>query len=293
MAWLELHLTTTAEQAEHVADQLALLGANALTLRDAGDRPIYEPDPETISLWQDTVVTGLFPAEQPLEAIINYLKKQQALGVIQQLEIKEVADEDWERRCLDTFVPICFAKNLWVCPSWQTPPDPNAINIILDPGLAFGTGTHATTALCLEWLAANIDSQEIVIDYGCGSGILALAALKLGAQRVFAVDHDPQALQATTQNGKINQLASPELEVYSPDVDLPNTADLLIANILAKPLISLAEYFSRLVKPQGQILLSGVLKEQKSAIIQAYEPWFDMQVPVFKEEWTRLVGIRK
>ncbi len=206
--------------------------------------------------------------------------------------IKKIADEDWVRRSLDQFKPMKFGKRLWICPSWFTPPEPNDVNIILDPGLAFGTGTHPTTALCLEWLDEHINAQHLVIDYGCGSGILSLAALKLGAKRVFAVDNDEQALEATLRNGEKNGFIPPELQTYLPN-ELPvEQADLLIANILAQPLIELAPLFAKRVKPHGKLILSGILPSQTEEITKAYSPWFNMQPPDFKEEWSRISGNR-
>jgi len=291
--WLELHVKTTAEHANQIGDQLTLLGATALTMQDAGDQPIYEPALDATPLWQDTIVVGLFDDQQTMEPILAYLKRQQALGLLKDFQLQPLADQDWERRCLDDLKPLCFGKRLWVCPSWLTPPEPEAVNVILDPGLAFGTGTHPTTSLCLEWLDANIKSGDTVIDYGCGSGILAIAALKLGANQVMAIDHDPQALDATRQNGERNQLAPSELKTCLPDDFVPQQVDVVIANILAKPLIELAPRLSTFVKQGGQILLSGILIEQAEHVAEAYKPWFLMKNSVSKQEWVRLEGVRK
>ena len=291
MPWTELHIYTTAEHATNLSNQLALLGAQALTLQDAGDQPIYEPTPDTPRLWQKTIVTGLFDSNQPMDGIVEYLQKQQALGFLESFQLQSLEDEDWERRCLEGFKPLRFGKRLWICPSWQTPPDPKAINVILDPGLAFGTGTHATTALCLEWLDENIKPGMTVIDYGCGSGILAIAALKLGARKAYAIDNDPQALEATQQNGERNQLISPLLETHFPQDPLPQLADVLIANILAKPLIELAPKLFLLLHSKGKIILSGILMEQVQDVIEAYNPWFYMENFVVKEGWIRLEGV--
>jgi ribosomal protein L11 methyltransferase len=293
MPWIELHATTSAEFANDLSDQLTEHGALAVTFQDAGDQPIYEPSPETPRLWHETVVIGLFDDDHPLKEIIAYLEDQQALGFLKNFHIKPIADEDWERRCLDSFKPIQFGQRLWICPSWHTPPEPNAVNVILDPGLAFGTGTHPTTALCLEWLDKNIIGNEEVIDYGCGSGILAIAALKLGAKRVIAIDNDPQALQATRANAERNHIDSTRIITQTPESLVVKPVNILMANILASPLIHLAPQLADLTEKNGKIVLSGILKEQVDDIICAFSPWFVVQSPTYREKWTRVEGIRK
>lgn len=193
---------------------------------------------------------------------------------------------------MDDFKPMPFGQRLWIVPSWHDAPDPEAANLMLDPGLAFGTGTHPTTALCLEWL----DGQDVngcqVIDYGCGSGILGLAALLLGAEHVIGVDTDPQALEASRDNARRNQVADDRLDLYLP-ADEPDTrADIMLANILAQPLISLAPHLASLVKPGGRLVLSGILSNQARDVMAAYEPWFVMDEPEQREEWIRLTGRR-
>ncbi len=293
MPWLEIHITAFSDQVATLSDQLILLGAEAVTLKDAGDQPIYEPSDTHPRIWQETILVGLFDHQQEMPPILSYLQSQQAEGLLAHFELKEVADEDWVRRSLDSFSPICFGKRLWICPSWLTPPDPAAVNIRLDPGLAFGTGTHPTTALCLEWLDEHIQATDYVIDYGCGSGILALAAFKLGAKRVLAVDNDPQALEATQSNAEQNAVSFPQLSVAFPDAVPDEKADLVMANILAQPLIEMVSRLEKLLKPTGKIVLSGILIEQVSAVIEAYEDFFIMQAPVYKGEWARLEGDRK
>ncbi len=292
MSWLEFHITTTARYADQFSDDLIMLGAQAITMRDGGDQPIFEPEPHT-PLWHEVIVVSLFDSNEPLEPVGNYLEKQRETGALIKFELQHIPDEDWTRRCLDSFSPMSFGSRLWICPSWLTPPKPEAVNVILDPGLAFGTGTHPTTALCLEWLDQNVQGNETIIDYGCGSGILSIAALKLGAAKVFAVDHDPQALEATEMNAARNALFPPVLETLSPKNFIKTTADILVANILAQPLIDFAPLFSTLVKPGGKLLLSGILEKQAEAVRKTYMPWFTMAAPLQMEEWVRIEGTRK
>ncbi|MDR3478896.1 MAG: 50S ribosomal protein L11 methyltransferase [Gammaproteobacteria bacterium] len=293
MAWLELHITTTSDHADALGEQLTELGAQALTLRDAGNAPVYEPAPGETPTWQSTTLVGLFDDTQDMSAVMKLMSAKLAAGVLQDFRLETLPDQPWERTCLQDFKPLRFGKRLCICPSWETPPEDDCVNVILDPGLAFGTGTSPTTALCLEWLDQNVQNGDTVIDYGCGSGILALAALKLGAKQVFAVDYDPQALLATRDNGERNQLMPPELEVFLPDDFVGREVDIVVANILAKSLIELAPYLASLAKPKGRILLSGILITQAEAVLEVYREWFTMPEPTSKEEWVRLEGIRK
>ena len=192
---------------------------------------------------------------------------------------------------MDQFQPLQFGRRLWICPKWHTPPQPDDVNIMLDPGLAFGTGTHPTTALCLEWLDSKDLNGKTMIDYGCGSGILAIAAAKLGAHQVYAVDHDPQALNATTNNAIAN-LVDDRISISAP-VALPDlTVDVLLANILAGPLLDLAPRFAQLVRKGGSLVLSGILNEQTSILMEKYHTWFNMEPATTREEWVRLNGQR-
>ena len=291
MAWLEIHIKTSDKHANELSDELNQLGALAVTFKDAGDQPIYEPSPDNPRLWHETIVIGLFDPDHPIDALIRYLEQQQAAGKLEHFHLKHLENQDWQRICLDSFKPLQFGNRLWICPSWHQTPDPNAINVTLDPGLAFGTGTHPTTALCLEWLDKNITgTEELVIDYGCGSGILAIAALKLGAKHVLAVDNDPQALEATRSNAERNHISTPKLITCSPQKVENQQADILIANILAQPLIDLAPILSSLVKPHGKIVLSGILSEQSLDITNTYNKWFAMSPPISRAEWVRLDG---
>jgi ribosomal protein L11 methyltransferase len=292
MPWIELHVKTNADYADQMSDQLTLLGAHAVTFQDAGDQPIYEPTPGSVNFWHETSVIGLFDHTLQLKPILIYLEQLQNDTLIKNFAIKHVEDQEWERVCLEHFKPIQCGKRLWICPSWETPPDPNAVNVTLDPGLAFGTGTHPTTSLCLSWLDANLSDQPCVIDYGCGSGILGISAVKLGAEHVYAVDNDPQALEATQQNALRNSL---EINTYLPNdiLRLSPKADLLIANILAKPLIDLAPTFASLLKTKGKILLSGILIEQIGMIKEAYHPWFLLDESGTKGDWVYLAGKKR
>lgn len=295
MPWIELHSQTTADYADLLSDQLTLLGALAVTFQDAGDQPIYEPTPGAQNLWPETIVIGLFDNSLQPESLLTYLEEQQAAGLIQSFHFKNLPDQDWERICLDYFKPMNFGNRLWICPSWQKPPGLDAATVILDPGLAFGTGTHPTTALCLEWLDQHVQPGALVIDYGCGSGILGLAALKLGAKEVFAIDTDSQALEASEKNAARNPEIAAYFRTFMPDrFNLPIFADILIANILAQPLLILAPRFAELTRPGSDLLLSGILVEQIELIREAYSPWFSFKTPVIhKKEWARLEGKRK
>jgi ribosomal protein L11 methyltransferase len=293
MSWLEIHATTSANHAHLLGDQFTVMGALSVSFLDAGDQPIYEPTAET-PLWEKTIVVGLFDPHHPIQDVLIFLEKQEAEGNVEHFHLKHLEDQDWQRICLESFKPILFGKKCWICPSWHTPPDKNAVNVTLDPGLAFGTGTHPTTALCLEWLDAHITGHEqLVVDFGCGSGILGIAALKLGAKRVLAVDNDPQALIATRANAERNQITQNQLEVTLPGIKIAPQADILIANILAQPLIELAPLFAKWVKPNGKVVLSGILIDQTINIIKAFQPYFHLQNPLAKAEWILLEGDRQ
>jgi ribosomal protein L11 methyltransferase len=292
MPWLELQLQVSEHIAESIGELLSELGALSVSFHDAGDQPLYEPAPDTQPLWQQTKVHGLFTMETNLDEIVKQL--QTHLGSTNNLpyQIIHIEDKDWQKEYQNNTKAICITNRLWICPSWDTVtiPEDNPAIVHLDPGLAFGTGSHATTRLCLEWLAKHLTRSSLVIDYGCGSGILAIAALKLGAQKVYAIDIDAQALQATHNNALRNDLSDNLLITALPE-NLPEMqADLLIANILALPLIELAAKFAKLLKPGGEIVLSGILSEQHEMILSAYEDNFDLREYVELDGWLCLSG---
>ena len=267
-------------------------GALSVTLSDTHDEPLYEPALGTTPLWRYTRVTGLFEAAMDCPAVLAQMMQQFGPAVIAQSRIDALADQPWERAWMEHFAPMQFGQRVWICPSWCAPPDPDAVNIFMDPGLAFGTGTHPTTALCLEWLDAHPPIEHTVIDYGCGSGILAVAAALLGARRVIAVDHDPQALLATRENAQRNGVTE-RVETYLPEHAPALAADTLIANILANPLRELAAHFAGLVNCGGTLTLSGILAEQTDEVAAAYRGTFTIQPAVAQQGWVRLDGTRQ
>ncbi len=297
MPWLQIKFDIDPAQSDLLDELLLNAGSAAVTFEDGADQPLYEPDLGTTPLWQHTRIVGLFDAETDLTALLQQLGEQFAAHCpntpFPRHKAELLEDKDWVREWMDSFEPIAFGQRLWVCPSWKQPPDPTAANLILDPGLAFGTGTHPTTALCLEWLDSQALDGLQVIDYGCGSGILGIAALLLGAEHVLGVDLDPQALQATRDNLARNGLADTRLSVCYPRQVESAPADLLVANILAGPLVELAPTLAALVKPGGRLALSGILANQADEVSQAYQAWFDMEPPTLREEWVRLNGRRR
>lgn len=290
MPWIQLKLNATSENAEDLGELLMSNGALSATFTDAHDTPVFEPLPGETRLWGDTDITGLYEAETDMQHVIKALKASPLLADDFAYKVEQLEDKDWEREWMDNFHPMQFGKRLWICPSWKPVPDESAVNVMLDPGLAFGTGTHPTTALCLAWLDAQELQDKVVIDFGCGSGILAIAALKLGAKRVIGIDIDPQAITASRDNAERNNV-SEQLELYL-SADLPEgiLADVLVANILAGPLRELSTSIEALVKPSGQLALSGILEQQASGLIETYQQWFEMDNAEIKEEWARLSG---
>ncbi len=292
MSWVQLKLHIASPLAEKLEVILSELGAAAVTMEDAEDQPLFEPPVGTTPLWDNTIVTGLFPAETDAKSLIEQIKPLLGDTPLPKWTVEILEDRDWTRTWMDNFKPMRFGNRVWICPSTYEQPEPEAINILLDPGLAFGTGTHPTTAMCLTWLDEFPPTNKIVIDYGCGSGILALAAGKLGANTLWAIDNDPQALLATRSNSKQNGLEE-LIQTCLPEQFTHLQADVLLANILASPLHQLASHFATLLKPGGKLALSGLLDHQAEAIIQTYKTWFDIALYRQEEEWVCLHGTRQ
>ncbi|HAA45811.1 MAG: 50S ribosomal protein L11 methyltransferase [Halomonas sp. 54_146] len=302
MPWLQLKAHVAPEQAELLEELLLNEGATAIGLQDAHDDPVFEPERGTTPLWEDTILTGLY---DDLEGVASMLERIEAAWSEQMpgdpcpsIEYELLADRDWEREWMDDFTPLRMGQRLWIVPSWHEPPHADAVNLILDPGLAFGTGTHPTTALCLEWLdelaVAGHLAEQTVLDVGCGSGILAIAALKLGASHADATDIDPQALQASRDNAERNGIAEPDLSLYYPEQLNDNGSyPIVTANILAGPLVELAAMIAGHVAPGGRIALSGILANQADNVVEAYAAQgIAMDEPVIREGWVRLSGQR-
>ncbi len=289
--WLQLSLTTTKEQAPLVEALFENMGALSTTLVDAGDEPILEPGLGETPLWQATTITALFEGERDPNELRSLIHQSLNADCSRQLKIAPLKDQPWERTWLADFHPMLFGERLWVCPAGQRPEAANATILELDPGLAFGTGTHPTTALCLRWLDSIDLKNQTVIDFGCGSGILAIAALLLGARQAIATDHDPQALQATLDNARKNQVES-RLEIKAPNQLPAIQADILLANILAGTLVQLEPLLASLVTPGGRIILSGILVEQADEVSQTFSSHFKMQPPITQGEWAALEGTR-
>jgi ribosomal protein L11 methyltransferase len=292
MAWIQIHLTTDKQTAPLAELLLEGMDALSVTMEDAADEPMLEPAPGETPIWSRTRVTGLFPEESNPEGLCHQIQQQLASTSIFNLEAVRLADQVWERVWLDDFHPMQFGKRLWIAPDGQLPKDPKAITVQLDPGLAFGTGTHPTTALCLTWLDQAQIAGKAVIDFGCGSGILSIAALLLGANNVVAIDHDHQALQATADNAEKNQVQQ-GLTVLHSEQPLEAVADITLANILASTLIELEPLFARHTRSGGQIILSGILEEQTDSVITAFADDFEIQLPVIQDGWVLLHGLRR
>jgi ribosomal protein L11 methyltransferase len=291
MPWLQVRLAITPDQAETYEDALLGVGAVSVTFMDAEDQPIFEPDLGTTPLWSHTHLLALFEADTDPANLVAHLELLTG-AALPEHQIEHIADQDWERSWMDNFQPMRFGQRLWIVPSWHAAPEPEAVNLLLDPGLAFGTGTHPTTALCLEWL----DGQDLqgctVLDFGCGSGILAIAALLLGAPQAVGTDIDPQALEASRDNASRNGIEPARFPVYLP-ADLPQQqADVVVANILAGPLVALAPQITSLVKSGGRLALSGILAEQAEEVRAAYADAFRLDPTAVKDGWVRISGVR-
>ncbi|MCB1751459.1 MAG: 50S ribosomal protein L11 methyltransferase [Gammaproteobacteria bacterium] len=292
MPWIQLHLTVEKQQAPQMELLLEKMGALSVTLGDAADEALLEPAPGESPLWQRTRISGLFTQESDPERLRRELVHTLGEEIGQNLECEALEDRQWERVWLDNFRPMKFGRNLWICPDGQRPFEEGNF-IDLDPGLAFGTGTHPTTALCLDWLDAQQPVDARVVDFGCGSGILAIAALKLGAREVVAIDHDPQALDATRANAEKNGVLGRLRIVHSASLPSIENVDLVLANILAGTLIDLEPTLAALVRPEGRIILSGLLSNQTESVSAAYAGDFDLLQPSTLENWVLLEGRRR
>ncbi len=291
MSWLQLTLTVDRTQAPATELLFESLGALSVTYRDAADQPLLEPDPGEAPLWSHSRITALFDGEINAGDLQQTIRQALPVAVTDTLEQHRLEDQTWERAWMDDFHPMCFGHRLWICPAGQTPHAADAVLVDLDPGLAFGTGTHPSTALCLHWLDGTQLQGMQVLDYGCGSGILALACAKLGAKAVSAVDHDPQALAATCDNAAKNQVAD-RIRGFSPGQLPDGQFDILLANILADVLVDLAPQLLQRVRPGGHLILSGILQDQTERVSAAYSAHFRFDAPVREQDWIMLHGIR-
>lgn len=296
MPFLQLILPIGAADPAPYEDALLAAGASAITLEDEGDDPVLEPLPGTTPLWPRVRLKALFDAGLDSEHVLQSLRDALAQP-LRQARFETLADRAWEREWLKDFRPMRFGRRLWICPGGQLPAASHdcaasPVLIELDPGLAFGTGTHPTTALCLEWLDSAEVAGKRVVDYGCGSGILAIAAAKLGAASVLAIDIDPQALLATRDNAERNGVAPLIVPLLAADLHA-GPVDILLANILAGPLASLAPDFAARVVAGGRLVLSGILRNQAEAVASRHAPWFDIAPAVVRDDWVRLDGVRR
>jgi len=293
MPWLQLSIETTRDEAQRLGDALEESGAVSVSLEGADAEPLFETDwHDSTPVWRNTRVAALFEADADVAAAMAMVATLLGRAEPPPYTTATVDDQDWARVWMDRWQPMHFGANLWIVPSWLPAPDPQAVNITLDPGMAFGTGTHATTAMCLEWLAAHPPRGLEVVDYGCGSGILAIAALKLGARRALGTDTDPQALVTSRENAERNAVAG-DLELCLPDaVPAAATADVVLANILAGPLVALAPRLTQLVRPGGTLVLSGLLATQADEVEAAYAGHFTFERRL-REEWAMLAGRRR
>ena len=297
MPWLSLVIDSDAEHAEALSEALLKLGALSVDLLDAdADTPdeqaiFGEPGEPPPGVWRHNRVSALFDSDKDVATILRNATALIGLKQIPQHHIETLADNDWVRLTQSQFEPISISPRLWIVPTWHTPTDPGAINIVLDPGLAFGTGSHPTTRLCLRWLDTNLQGGESVLDYGCGSGILAIAALKLGAARAVGVDVDLQAVNASRDNADANQVKN--VRFYLPDKAPQSRYDLVVANILTNPLCMLAPLLANATRSGGRIVLSGILEEQAQEVMNIYQQWFDLNAPIFEDGWSCLSGRRR
>jgi ribosomal protein L11 methyltransferase len=295
MTWLQAHLTADKASSPMLESLFERLGALSVTLTDAGDEPQLETAPGEERIWSETIVTGLFAGDTDTASLEEAIRDAiERLDIGATLALAPLEDQDWERAWMENFHPMQFGERLWIVPRDQQPPG-NAVEpvvVFLDPGLAFGSGTHPTTALCLRWLDSQDLAGKRIVDFGCGSGILAIAALKLGAAAALGIDHDPQALIASAQNAKDNGVAD-HLTLAESNTPVGEQADIVIANILASILIELADEIGSLVRPGGQLALSGILAEQARSVMEAFSDMFELEAPHQLDDWVLIAGVRK
>ena len=296
MPWQSVRILVDSKQAEPLSDALLEAGALSVSLEDADagtldETPLFgEPDHPTAELWPHSIAVVLLDAHADVASILAAAAQQAHTAVPTDYTVESVAEQDWVRLTQSQFDPIPISPRLWIVPSWHEAPDSRAINLKLDPGLAFGTGSHPTTRLCLRWLDANLGGGETLLDYGCGSGILAIAAAKLGAARVDGVDIDPQAVNASRDNAALNEVAA---HFYLPSELGPGQYDVVVANILTNPLKGMAPLLAGRVRCGGRLVLSGILADQADEVMAAYREWFAFEPPATDEGWVRLAGTKR
>ena len=288
MSYLKISTISTDEYAESIAEAFELFDALSVSFADAKDDPVFQVNPDETPFWQHTKISALFAENSDTKKIISSLQHHLTNKELT-FETETVADQDWVRITQQQFEPQFYGDTLCICPSYHALENFAGAIVKIDPGLAFGTGTHPTTSMCLQWLSENNPRDKVIIDYGCGSGILALAALALGAKKVIAIDHDPQALLATQNNADLNDFANQDnLQILSSDTAPNLTADIVIANILATPLIELSDLISQLVKNKGHLILSGLLTNETETVFAAYQDNFNLLNQHQQDEWARL-----
>ena len=296
MDWCQFVMDLKSLDPATVENAFSRLGASSVSLSDAGDDPVLEPGPGETPLWSSIRITGLFPGDADMEAFGAALLADLGLDELPAHHIEQLADRTWEREWLRDFGPMRFGERLWICPTGSHVDDEDAIVVNLDPGMAFGTGTHPTTALCLEWLDGIDLAGKTLLDYGCGSGVLAIAGLKLGCSSATGMDIDPQAVIATRQNAADNNVAENLLVTGSPD-GIEGQFDVVVANILAGPLAQFADSITSTLASRGMLALSGVLCEQADEVMAAYKGWIEFEEPEFREQdgqiWSRLTGSKR
>ncbi|MDR4513419.1 50S ribosomal protein L11 methyltransferase [Nitrosomonas sp.] len=305
MSWKTIFIKTDNSSAELLSEALLEQGALSVDIHDAAagtdqEQPLYgEPGLPAGKVWEKAEVSGMFEPDTDINVVLQSITKTLQLPDVPAFRVETIEAQDWVRLTQSQFNPICISSRLWIVPTWHQPPDPSAINLILDPGLAFGTGTHPTTQLCLVWMDQNLKPGETVLDYGCGSGILAIAALKLGAGRVIGVDIDPHAVRASHANALLNAcepsscVFATQYPAQSDETGKAEQVDVVVANILSNPLIMLAPILASAVRARGRIVLSGILEPQAKEVMTVYGQWFEMQVHAAQEDWVLLSGVKK